>query len=446
MHWPGVKPTAGIKPKLAVILVLAAILTAVTTGASTANTSLVSISSAPVSLAWGPYMTGTSASGTVINVKTHDISLVTVFYAEEGYYKTQHTLNKSATDGLTGLLHHVTLNGLEAGTTYCYQVSCNGAITPVYTFSTFPTSGAISFIVYGDNQDELPQFSQAERHQLVAERIAAEEDVLFVLNTGDLVNDGSDNANWDRYFAAARSMSARLPVYPVRGNHDGDTKFYDIFGISPYYSFDCGDAHFTMLDTIGDHPGQTEWLKADLANHQPWKFVFCHYPIYTSEANHFGGWENFKSDWENIFIANQVAAVWSGHIHVYERYLENGIMYIVGGTGGGPYDILEPTRFAGHQNSLEHCLGYSKVTLNPVLGTAIVQFIQVADISIDGKQVTLLPPGVVFETFILTSPPAAGPALGPDEYGEGRPGSIWSRFKSWLRGILISVMGSSQAQ
>ncbi len=401
---------------------------------------------------WGPYLTGTSSSSTVINIKTADTSTVTVSYAEETYYNINQTFNKSAVDGVAGLLHHITLNTLEPGTTYCYQVSCNGQNTPVYSFSTFPAAGPFSFVVYGDSQDELPNFSQAERHKLVADRIAAEPNILFVLHTGDLVNDGNDNANWDRYFDAARPLGAQKPVFPAHGKHDGNTIFYDIFGISPYYSFDCAGVHFTILDSIDEPAGQIEWLKEDLAETEPWKFVFFHYPMYTSEANHFGGWENLQSEWENIFITNQVDAVWNGHIHVYERYLENGIMYIVGGTGGGPYGTLETPKSPGYQNSLERSLGYSKVTVDPGMGTAAIQFIRVADISIDGKQVTLLPPGSVFDTYALSSPPLIGMAdsgsktpevteypVGGGENRECLLGSIWARFKFWIDSILKLV-------
>ncbi len=356
---------------------------------------------------WGPYLTGTSASGTVINLKTQDNSSVTILYADAAYYHNYQTWNKKASDGVSGMLHHIPLNDLEVGTSYYYQVLCDGSATPVYSFSTFPTSGSFTFVVYGDNQDEPPNFSQAERHRLVAERIAAEEGVLFVLNTGDLVNDGDDPANWDRYFEAVRSMAARLPVYPARGNHDGDTLYYDIFGVPPYYSFDSGDAHFTVLDTIDDPPAQVEWLQSDLTVDKPWKFVVCHYPLYTSEANHFGGWENFREAWEPIFIANQVDAVWNGHIHAYERYLQKGVMYSVVATGGGPYDVLAAPRYEGHQFSQERTLGYTRVTVLPAKGTATAQFIPVAEVTVDGKEVALLPLGTMMDTYSLQSPPTS---------------------------------------
>lgn len=352
-------------------------------------------------LLWGPYLTATTTDSTVVNLKTDTDSTVTVYYATEAYYKNKATYDMSASDSGPGQLRHIVLSGLEAGTTYHYQVSWNGEKSGDQSFATFPESGAFTFIVYGDTQDELPNFSQNERHKLVADRIAQEEDVLFVINTGDLVNDGNNSADWDRYFAATRNMGAKTPVYPAHGNHDGDSLYYDIFQVSPYYSFDCANARFTILDTIDSQPKQTEWLKTDLENDQKWKFVFFHYPMYTSEANHFGGWENVKQDWEDIFIDNGVNAVWNGHIHAYERYLENNIMYMVMGIGGGPYGTLAKDKYAGYQNSLERGLGYAKVTVDPKAGIAKVEIIRVADISLDGKEVTELPSGTVLETFIL---------------------------------------------
>lgn len=350
---------------------------------------------------WGPYLTGTDTTSTVINVKLSSPAAVTVQYSQAADYVGQQGFAQQIGPDAPEQFHHIQLSGLIPGQSYYYRVLCQGYATPVYKFSTFPRSGAFSFIVYGDNQDELPHFSQAERHQLVAERIAREEDALFVLNVGDLVNDGEDLANWDRYFQASRSLGARLPVFPARGNHDGAGLYYDIFGVKPFYAFECAAAHFTILDTIDEPPGQTDWLKTQLDHELPGKFVVCHYPLYTSEANHFGGWENLQQEWADIFQAHRVKAVWSGHIHAYERYLQKGIMYSVVGTGGGPYDVLAMPRCPGHQNSRERILGYARVTVAPNGQTASVQYIQVAEVSEDGKTVTLLPPGTILETYQL---------------------------------------------
>ncbi|MCX5998641.1 MAG: metallophosphoesterase, partial [Chloroflexi bacterium] len=249
-------------------------------------------------------------------------------------------------------------------------------------FTTFPSSGAFTFVVLSDTQDELPLFSQYERYKLIADRIAAEPDIAFVINAGDLVDDGSDPDDWSRYFEASRLMASSTTVYPALGNHEENSAlYYDAFGVPEYYSFDCGDAHFAVLDSNtwawGALPTQTAWLESDLDSSQTWKFIFSHYPLYTSEVDHFGGWANLRDEWEAIFISHGVDAVWSGDVHAYERYVENGIAYFVTGTGGGPSSTLSEVKCPGYQSSLENSLAYARVTVDPDAGTATVEIIRV---------------------------------------------------------------------
>lgn len=352
---------------------------------------------------WGPYITGTNENSTVVNMKTNLASRVTVHYCTEAYYNANASYDNSASDNVYSLMHHIALFGLEAGTTYHYQVCYDREQTGDLRFSTFPKSGPFSFIVYGDTQDEPPNFSQEERHKLVADRIAQEENILFVINTGDLVNDGNDAHNWDRFFDAIRLMATGTTIFPVHGNHDGNSLYFDIFGVSPYYSFDCAGSHFTVIDSVHRTPEQTEWLNTDLDNNMKWKFVFFHHPFYTSESNHFGGWENLRNEWEETFISRGVSAVWNGHIHAYERYLEKGIQYMVVGIGGGPYTTLDKVKFTGYQKSFERILGYSKVSVDPVTGSVFIKVIKAAEISQDGKDVTISPKGTVIDEYILSS-------------------------------------------
>jgi hypothetical protein len=73
------------------------------------------------------------------------------------------------------------------------------------------------------------------------------------------------------------------------------------------------------------------------------------------------------------------------------------------GTGGGPLVSLGEDKYSGYQNSLEHCLAYAKVTVDPEAGTTTVKIIRVADVSLDNTQVTTVyPPETVFETFVIT--------------------------------------------
>ncbi len=361
-----------------------------------------------ITLLWGPYLTGTTANSIVINVKTSELTDDNIEYATEAYYSANNTYEWTATDGISDTIHHIPLTGLESNTIYHYRLNYSGIVTDDYHFRTFPASGTFTFIVYSDTQDQLPQFSQYERYKLVADAVAAEPDIAFVLHCGDLVNNGDNVTDWDRYFDVSRQLLASTTVYSALGNHDNKTNsglYYSIFGLSPDYSFDCGDSHFTILDSLNTSDAQTTWLNSDLDSVKPWKFVAFHYPMYTSDPNHFGGWTNLQTEWGEIFRTHGVEAVWNGHIHVYEHYLENGIHYIVMGTGGGPLGLLSPEKYEGYQNSLEHSLAYTKVTISPIDNSAIVQIIRVADVSLNGTQVvTVYPPGTVYDTFTITLP------------------------------------------
>jgi PKD repeat protein len=371
---------------------------------SEVKTDYITVTVPAMALLWGPYLTGTTTTGSVVNVKTTLATTVTVQYATEAQYTASGTYDLTATDGTNAQLHHIALSGLDPNTVYHYRVLYGAESTADFHFTTLAASGPVTFVVLSDTQDQLPLFSQSERFKLVADSIAAQPDVAFVLITGDLVNDGSDLANWNRFFDAGRLMLADTTLYTALGNHEEDDALHhDIFSLPSYYSFDCGDAHFTVLDSNTDISTQTAWLDSDLDTGQAWKFVVFHHPLYTSDVNHFGGWANLRVEWEGLLQTHGVDAVWNGHAHAYERYLENGIQYMVMGTGGGPLYQLSAEKYDGYQNSLENSLAYAKVTVDPTAGTSTVQIVRVADISTDGGQVTTLyPQNTVLETVVLT--------------------------------------------
>ncbi|MDW8071789.1 MAG: calcineurin-like phosphoesterase family protein [Anaerolineae bacterium] len=105
-------------------------------------------------------------------------------------------------------------------------------------------------------------------------------DAAFALAMGDNVNDVL--SLYDRYLAVMSQTG--VPTYYVPGNHDGNfdapeekyffETFSRYFGPS-YYSFDYGQVHFVVLDTVfyegnKNYHGeiderQMEWLKNDLS-------------------------------------------------------------------------------------------------------------------------------------------------------------------------------------
>ncbi|MCE5298637.1 MAG: PKD domain-containing protein [Methanoregulaceae archaeon] len=363
--------------------------------------------SAPAPL-WGSYLTGTTTTSTVLNAKTEMPTTLVIEYATDDYYAVHSSYDRNATDSVNTNLHHVRLNHLSPGTLYHYRILSSGQASGDYHFRTFPESGPITFVMLSDTQDQLPTLSQLERHKLVADRIAQEPDVAFVLHSGDLVNDAANLSDWDRYFAAGATMMANMTVFPALGNHDANnSNYYQAYGVPQYYSFDCGDVHVSILDSNSwawpDFPVQSGWLAQDLQTEKPFKFVSFHHPPYTSERNHFGGYENIRDEWEDEFNENNVLAVFNGHVHAYERFLVNNTTYFVAGTGGGPAYNLAYPRAEYSQNSLEYSLAYIRVTVDPTRQRATAEVIRVADVSTDLKAVTTVyPPGTIFETVVIS--------------------------------------------
>jgi hypothetical protein len=354
---------------------------------------------------WGPYLTGVAETSITVNWKMEGSTHGRVEYATDEFYTQHHHYNRSAFDTWKEL-HHVELTGLSTDTTYHYRIKIGNKYTADHTFTTLG-SESFTFIVYGDTREQAPFFTHLDRHKLVADRIA-EEDVLFALHTGDLVCDPDDFDEWERFFEASRQMFDHIPVFPIPGNHEsGSPNYHDTFGVPQWYSFECSNAHFTMLDSNQDMQTQADWMADDLNCDADWKFACLHHPPYSSSETHWGGWLDVRDCWEPVFIANGMNAAFSAHVHVYERYYENDIHYMVYGNGGAPCYLLAEEKIEGYRNSMVRTLGYGRVTVNG--DEAYMDVIKVADISETSHDVIYVyPPNTVFERVDLRPETTSG--------------------------------------
>lgn len=375
-------------------------------------------------IAWGPWITGTTPTGTIIHVKTVMPGNVTIQYGREEDFLKTGTYRNEVSDSSPDLLHHIALGGLSPATRYHYRVFAGGKSTGDCHFLTFPFSGPVSFIVYGDSRDQSSQSERNERHLEVAEMIAREENVSFVLHTGDILTDSRNLTDWDRFFASGGILLANTTFVPVMGNHEQDSPIWEeVFSTAPAYSFNCGPAHVTVLnsnDNVWSRLGcETAWLRNDLESGKPWKFAALHHPLYSSEEKHIGGWTNLRNAWEGFFIGKNVSAVFQGHVHVYERDVAGGVTYITEGRGGSPFYILNETKIPSHAMSRENSLGYSRVDLDPLGGVALVTVVEGPG-SGDGK--TAMPPdSMIVERFNLSSPGAQPGRRGSPVLSDFRP-------------------------
>ena len=289
--------------------------------------------------------------------------------------------------------HAVTIEGLSPYTTYHYRVLTNGS--PLSEDSTFKTAadtaqGVFSFAVYGDDR------TNHTAHQSVVDRaLTLAPD--FILNTGDLVEDGRVIEQWDTFFDIEQELLRIAPFFPSLGNHErNSSNYFDLFHLpnnERYYSFDYGNAHITALqvdgyEDYGVGSAQYNWFVNDLVSTaQPWKFVFFHYPPYSSGSH--GDNSSVQSALGPLFEQYGVQIVFNGHDHDYERSLVNGVNYIVAGGGGAPLRSVSGGPYTVYAESTLH----------------------VVSISVDQHTLTSVgvrPDGTTFDGFTITCTPLFG--------------------------------------
>lgn len=246
------------------------------------------------------------------------------------------------TDQGSVAVHSVRLTDLEPGTTYQYRVGNGFFWSPYYTFTTAKVKPApFSFLLFGDTQGYSFDVWQKTIHTAYKRNHAA----AFMLNIGDMVDVGLSYQQWADWFRAGSGVIENIPVMAVIGNHETYTSewkiaqpiFFTAFLHYPdngppelkgkVYSFDYGEAHFTVLDTQQQEeaewipnllPLQAAWLKQDLkAATRRWKIVLMHRPLYHNRLS--GGDEDLRDAFTPIFDQYQVDAVFAGHDHAYAR-------------------------------------------------------------------------------------------------------------------------------
>jgi len=245
---------------------------------------------------------------------------------------------------------HVSYSNLKPGTTYYYDIL--GREEGKGSFKTPPTGATpFHFVVYGDTR------TRHDFHRKVADAIS-KADPDFVVHTGDLVSDGADTSLWPIFFSIEKELLRKTAFFPCLGNHErNDAQYYEFFDMKePYYSFNWGNAHFTVLnsdfanaaaDAAGKEKfwtGQKRWFEDDLrqSGKADFRFAVFHHPPFTAYAARQK--EPSKTqDFVPLFEQYKLTAVFAGHDHNYQHHVKNGVHYIVTGGGGAPlYPVDAP--------------------------------------------------------------------------------------------------------
>ncbi|HZW30985.1 MAG TPA: metallophosphoesterase family protein, partial [Isosphaeraceae bacterium] len=274
-------------------------------------------------------------------------------------------------------VYRATLKGLAPGGTFDYRVHRGGRL--VFTAggrAPRPPGQPCRFVVFGDCAA-----GTAAQKAIADQAYRARPD--FVLIAGDIVYNrgriGEYRANfWPVYNADVPAPALGAPllrstlVLAAPGNHDIERSAHDLgrypdglayflywdqplngpigqaggplipiltgpeatrtaflAAAGPAYprmanfSFDYGNAHWTVLDSNRHvdwtDPDLRAWVERDLASARDatWRFVAFHHPGFNSARSHFG--DQRMRILAEVFEAGRVDVVFNGHVHNYQR-------------------------------------------------------------------------------------------------------------------------------
>ncbi|GHU66718.1 hypothetical protein AGMMS49983_16870 [Clostridia bacterium] len=302
------------------------------------------------------------------------VSTITLTAAKDG--AQPFTVTGGSSPGASDkYFHKISVNGLEADTTYHYTAGV-APNTVDGKFKTAPASAdaTIKFVYLADTQVSNADNAESLGATL-AEVNAMNPD--FVYLAGDVTDTATSEAQWEWLFknggafpTGGADMFTNYLVAAVQGNHDNNTFNRHINAPAKMgnivYDFDYGPVTFIMLNieaanssatARGEQKAFLEQKIADAKARGQWTAVGFHKSLYTG-ASHVVDSDvvAMRKYWCPIFAQLDVDFVLQGHDHVYSRGFvtesgykadveqsENGAtidpayapLYMIGGHAGG---------------------------------------------------------------------------------------------------------------
>lgn len=201
-----------------------------------------------------------------------------------------------------------------------------------------PAQQAFRFAVLGDRTGD----NQPGVYESVWKAVAA-ADPAFVVSVGDTIegyHDATAETQW-RQWSNLMDPFRKYHLYLAPGNHDiwsltSAALFEKYAGQPRHYSFDCGQAHFTVLDNSRSEQfsaSELAFLEQDLKAHaaQPVKFVISHRPSWIVSAL------VRDPDFPLHQLARKygVQYVIAGHLHEMLHISLEGVEYVSMPSSGG---------------------------------------------------------------------------------------------------------------
>jgi 3',5'-cyclic AMP phosphodiesterase CpdA len=236
------------------------------------------------------------------------------------------------------------------------------------------------FVVYGDTRGGKPKVKRDSKvpvkskikvktqgdeihSQMVAKAVSLKP--ALILQTGDLVYDGSVKEYWDKFDAITAEISKQhIPFYPSPGNHDVqdsqgneskearrsfEARVRDPVrdgGTKSFYAFDQDSIRFISIDTVSGLKNgnpQFQWLVSELKDAQDnHKFIIPYFHIAVYSIGYHGSKVALRKILHPLFMQYGVKLAFQGHDHNYYRTQRDNITYLVSGGGGAGLYAVGP--------------------------------------------------------------------------------------------------------
>lgn len=364
-----------------------------------------------------PYLMGVTKNSVYVLVECNSTSTVTVEYGQTTGYGTSATTESylpqtTAYDENTSYghryVHKIKLTLPLPGTVYHYrarQGSTFQADYPDAYFTTAPEKGSSFWFAWEADMRNDSIYTSPPNHdnRAIHEAISAlinNANPVFLLQGGDVCQFPTYYKYKNEFFlvngpnlpSKELELISHVPFFWTPGpDHDiahsgdviTDATNFKAFSTNPnnnlddtfYYSFDYGDLHVLVLNSVlpfGIGTAQYNYAMSDLSgNTQKWKIVIAHIPAYVGRLSDPPGTnyedQNMIDMTNNIFVPNGVDLVITGHHHMYQHNYKDGLHHIIIGTAGAPLynplpeDQKKPYTIMSAKN---YCFGIFNLTPN----------------------------------------------------------------------------------
>lgn len=302
------------------------------------------------SLVRGPYLQSGTPTSVVVRWRTSEPTESHVKFGD-----LPSSLNRTIFNTVLTTNHEVLVAGLLPNAQYYYSIGTESetlAGGAEYFFVTAPETAKPTRIwVLGDAGTRNAS-QRAVRNAYYALSTNRHTDLWLMLGD-NAYGSGTDPEYQGSVFNMYPEMLRKSVLWPTLGNHDTYSTgaveqfpYLEIFtlptageaggvpsGTEKYYSFNYGNIHFVVLDSMSSNRSTNgpmcAWLAQDLAaNTNDWTIAFWHHPPY-SKGSHDSDTEHELIQMRQVAVpileAHGVDLVLCGHSHSYERsYLLHG--------------------------------------------------------------------------------------------------------------------------